>query len=312
MSLTGIAALIAAVSFAVLAGAGVYLSVRFTRVLDDAATLVRDTRSDQQALFARANTAVDRANAQLDLTEAATASVGELGTAMTELAGQASALAGVGRTVAGAVVGGPLGRAAAVAYGVRHAVGVRTGARQRRPLAGQVVAGPELPAAPSASAASPAPRQTRQPRQSRVAGPGRRDDPPRVLAGGRGGGRDHGLPAGLLDRPPAVGDAVAGRPPRRRRPGRERRAARRRRPRRRGSPRASRSAAGPGADWCAGPFGSPATRGCSAGTSGKAWTCIWFGIGPREALRLAQARLVAALTSAAARYRGPWRDHSQR
>src|SRR5580692_8980130 len=147
MSLTGIAALIAAVSFAVLAGAGVYLAVRFTRLLGDAATLVRDTRSDQQALFARANTAVDRANAQLDLTE---------------LAGQASALAGVGRTVAGAVVGGPLGRAAAVAYGVRHAVGVRTGARQRRPLAGQVVAGPELPAAPTAAAASPAPRQKRR------------------------------------------------------------------------------------------------------------------------------------------------------
>ena len=79
MNLTGIAALIAAVSFAVLAGAGVYLALRFTRVLGDAATLVRDTRSDQQALFARANTAVDRANAQLDLTEAATASVGELG-----------------------------------------------------------------------------------------------------------------------------------------------------------------------------------------------------------------------------------------
>ena len=70
MSLTGIAALIAALSFAVLACAGVYLAVRFTRVLDDAATLVRDTRSDQKALFARANTAVDRANAQLDLTEA--------------------------------------------------------------------------------------------------------------------------------------------------------------------------------------------------------------------------------------------------
>jgi uncharacterized protein YoxC len=156
MSLTGIAALIAALSFAVLACVGVYLAIRFSRLLDDAATLVRDTRSDQQALFARANTAVDRANAQLDLTEAATASVGELGTAMTELAGQASALAGVGRTVAGAVVGGPLGRAAAVAYGVRHAVGVRTGTRRRRPLAGQVVAGAELPSARSKRAAGAA------------------------------------------------------------------------------------------------------------------------------------------------------------
>src|SRR6202453_2232429 len=158
MSLTGIAALIAALSFAVLACAGVYLAVRFTQVLDDAATLVRDTRSDQKALFARANTAVDRANAQLDLTEAATASVGELGTAMTELAGQASALAGVGRTVAGAVVGGPLGRAAAGAYRGRREAGVRAGTRQRRPLPGRVVAGPELPPA-SPPAASPAPRQ---------------------------------------------------------------------------------------------------------------------------------------------------------
>ena len=52
MSLTGVAALIAAVSFAVLACAGVYLAIRFTRVLADAATLVRETRSDQQALFA--------------------------------------------------------------------------------------------------------------------------------------------------------------------------------------------------------------------------------------------------------------------
>jgi uncharacterized protein YoxC len=153
MSLTGIAALIAALSFAVLACAGVYLAVRFTRVLDDAATLVRDTRSDQRALFARANTAVDRANAQLDLTEAATASVGELGTAMTELAGQASALAGIGRTVAGAVVGGPLGKAAAVAYGIRHAVAVRSGTRRRRPLPGQVVAGAERPAAERPTAA---------------------------------------------------------------------------------------------------------------------------------------------------------------
>ena len=44
MSLTGVAALIAAVSFAVLACAGVYLAVRLTRVLGDAATLVRETR----------------------------------------------------------------------------------------------------------------------------------------------------------------------------------------------------------------------------------------------------------------------------
>ena len=126
MSLTSVAALIAAVSFAVLACAGVYLAVRLTRVLGDAATLVRETRTDQQALFARANATVDRANAQLDRTEAVSESMDELGASATELAGQLSALAA-----------GPVGRAAAVAYGVRHAVALRRDAR--RALPGQVV-----------------------------------------------------------------------------------------------------------------------------------------------------------------------------
>jgi uncharacterized protein YoxC len=139
MSLTGLAALIAAVSFTVIACAAVYLMLRLTKVLSDAATLVRETRADQQALFARANAAVDRASAQLERTEAATAAVADLGDSMTELAGQASALAGIGRSVAGAVVGGPVGRAAAVAYGVRHAIGLRRGTAARpAALRGQV------------------------------------------------------------------------------------------------------------------------------------------------------------------------------
>jgi uncharacterized protein YoxC len=161
MSLTGLAALIAAVSFAVLACAGVYLAVRFTRVLGDAATLVRDTRADQRALFARANEQVDRASAQLDRTEAATAAVADLGDSMTELAGQANALAGIGKSVAGAVVGGPIGRAAAVAYGVRHAVAVRRGRRPRAgALPGRVMSAPGLPSAPARAAAS-SPRRER-------------------------------------------------------------------------------------------------------------------------------------------------------
>jgi len=133
MNLTSVAALIAAMSFAVLACAGVYLAVRLTRVLGDAATLVREMRADQQALFARANAAVDRAHAQLDRTEGVSASMDELGDSVTELNGQLSALAGLGRAVAA----GPVGRAAAVAYGVRHAVVLRRGAR--RALPGQVV-----------------------------------------------------------------------------------------------------------------------------------------------------------------------------
>ena len=133
MNLTSVAALIAAMSFAVLACAGVYLAVRLTRVLGDAATLVREMRADQQALFARANAAVDRAHAQLDRTEGVSASRDELGDSVTVLTGQLSALAGLGRALAA----GPVGRAAAVAYGVRHAVALRRGAR--RALPGQVV-----------------------------------------------------------------------------------------------------------------------------------------------------------------------------
>jgi hypothetical protein len=141
MSLTGIAALVAAVSFAVLAGAGVYLAVRLTRVLGDAATLVRETQAGQQELFTRASAAVDRANAQLDAADVVTGSMDGLGASITELAGQAASLAGIGRTVGGALVSGPIGRAAAVAYGVRHAVGLRRGART---VPGQVVTRPEL------------------------------------------------------------------------------------------------------------------------------------------------------------------------
>jgi len=139
MSLTGVAALIAAVSFAVIACTVVYLALRATKVLGDAATLVRETRADQRALFARANAAIGRAETQLAGTEAATAAVADLGDSMTELAGQANALAGIGRSVAGALVGGPVGRAAAVAYGVRHAIGLRRGAVTRpAALRGQV------------------------------------------------------------------------------------------------------------------------------------------------------------------------------
>jgi hypothetical protein len=137
MSLTGVAAVIAAVSFAALACCGVYLTMRLTRVLGDAATLVRETCEDQRVLLIRANAAVDRAGAQLDRAEVVTASMDELGVGMTELAGQVSALAGFSRTVAGSVVSGPVGRAAAVGYGVWHAVGLRRGAR--RALPGEVV-----------------------------------------------------------------------------------------------------------------------------------------------------------------------------
>jgi hypothetical protein len=60
---------------------------------------------------------------------------------MTELAGQVTALAGLGRAIAG----GPVGRVGALAYGVRHAVSLRrTDRRSRRTLPGRVVERGEL------------------------------------------------------------------------------------------------------------------------------------------------------------------------
>jgi uncharacterized protein YoxC len=141
MSVTDVAALIAAVSFAVLACAGVYLAVKMTRVLSEATAAVRETRAGQQAVLARASAAVDRANAQLDRTDSVAASMDELGAGVSELAGQVSALAGLGRSLAA----GPVGRAAALAYGVRHAVALRR--PSRRALPGQIVNGAQLPSA---------------------------------------------------------------------------------------------------------------------------------------------------------------------
>ena len=65
----------------------------------------------------------------------------ELGDGMAELAGQVNALAGLGRAIAA----GPVGRTAAVAYGVRRAVGLSRARRgSRRTLPGSVMERGEL------------------------------------------------------------------------------------------------------------------------------------------------------------------------
>jgi len=91
-----------------------------------------------QAAVDGAQEAVDRAGKQLDRSESVTASMDELGAGMAELAGQVTTLAGLGRTIAD----GPVGRTAALAYGVRHAVGLRRAAR--RTLPGRVIERGEL------------------------------------------------------------------------------------------------------------------------------------------------------------------------
>jgi len=124
------AALIAAVFWALLVSVGVFVLFRLGRLLGEGSRLVADLRERSDTLLQQAQAAVDgaqaavdRAGGQLDRTESVVASMDELGAGMTELTGQVNALAGLGR----AIVGGPVGRAGALAYGVRHAVSLRRG-----------------------------------------------------------------------------------------------------------------------------------------------------------------------------------------
>jgi len=145
MNVAELAALIAAVFWALLVCVGAVVLLRLGRFLSESTRLVADLRERGDVLLQRAEVAVDgaqaavdRASRQLDRTESVTASMDELGTGMAELAGQVTALASLGRTIAD----GPVGRTAALAYGVRHAVGLRRAAR--RTLPGRVIERGEL------------------------------------------------------------------------------------------------------------------------------------------------------------------------
>ncbi len=145
MNAAELAALIAAVFWALLVCAGVVVLLRLGRFLSESTRLVAELRERGDVLLRRAEAAVDgaqaavdRAGRQLDQAESVTASMDELGAGMAELAGQVTTLAGLGRTIAA----GPVGRTAALAYGVRHAVGLRRAAR--RTLPGRVLERGEL------------------------------------------------------------------------------------------------------------------------------------------------------------------------
>ena len=136
MNAAELAALIAAVFWALLVCVGVFVLIRMGRLLSESSKLVADVRERGDVLLTRAQAAVDgaqqavdRAGRQLDQTESVTASMDELGAGMSELAGQVTALTG-------------LGRAGALAYGVRHAVSLRRASR--RTLPGRVVERGEL------------------------------------------------------------------------------------------------------------------------------------------------------------------------
>jgi uncharacterized protein YoxC len=145
MNVAELAALIAAVFFALLVCAGVFVLFRLGRFLSESSRLVADLRERGDVLLQGAQTAVDgaqaavdRAGRQLDRTESVTASMDELGAGMDELAGQVTALAGLGRSIASS----PVGRVGALAAGIKHAVSLRRSGR--RTLPGRVLERGEL------------------------------------------------------------------------------------------------------------------------------------------------------------------------
>jgi uncharacterized protein YoxC len=159
-----LAALVAAVSFAVLAGVGAAVLIKLGRVLSTAKRLMIDYSGRADLLLDRAQAAVDRTNEQLARTDSITASMDQVTADMAELSGHVSALTGLARGMSVAV-STPLTGLAALIHGVRRAVIVRRAVQaavladpQRRPAT--VVADPVARTAiGSAPGAATAPKE---------------------------------------------------------------------------------------------------------------------------------------------------------
>ena len=137
-----VAALIAAVFFAVLSCAAIYVLLRLARLMSAVTRMVTDYRDRADLLIEQAQAAVDRTNAQLARTDAITASMDQVTANMAELSGHVSALAGLARGVS-SVATAPLTGLAAFLYGLRRAIGVRRSLQ----IVAAAQAGPQQPRA---------------------------------------------------------------------------------------------------------------------------------------------------------------------
>jgi uncharacterized protein YoxC len=165
-----IAALIAAVFFAAGVCVAAYALVKVAGLATAATRYLTGVREQTDVLIEHARAVIGRTNEQLDRTDAITANMDEVSANVAELTEHVSALAGLGRALAA----GPVGKASAVAYGVRHALDLRRSGAGRA-----VAASAAVPAQPSAavtaqrSAAVPAPRSVPvpAPRSAAAIGP---------------------------------------------------------------------------------------------------------------------------------------------
>jgi uncharacterized protein YoxC len=125
-----LAALIAAVFFALGVCVGVYVLIKLARLISLASTVVTGYQDATDHLLRRAQAAVDRADEQLARTHALSESVEAVSASMTDLSEQVSAVAGSARLVADGI-GTPVLRLAAAGYGVRRAIAVRRAGRAK-------------------------------------------------------------------------------------------------------------------------------------------------------------------------------------
>ena len=126
------AAVAAAAAWVIAVGVAVYVMLKAARLMSETATTVTGLRERGDLLIERANAAIDRAGEQIAKTEAVTASIEGVTATMSELDGHLTALAPPPASQASAA-GRPLTRAAALAYGIRWALGARRAARPGTP-----------------------------------------------------------------------------------------------------------------------------------------------------------------------------------
>jgi uncharacterized protein YoxC len=140
-----LAALIAAGFFALGVCVAVFALFKLARLAGEATRYLSGMRERTDTLIDQAHAAIDRTNAELDRTEVITANMDQVTANVAELTGHVNSLANVAKAVAA----GPVGKAGALAYGVRRAVSLR-----RHGDAAPPARRPEIEAAPVAAGAA--------------------------------------------------------------------------------------------------------------------------------------------------------------
>jgi uncharacterized protein YoxC len=120
------AVIVAALCWAVLVAAAVYVLVKLARLISQASAAVSGLQENSDAVIARAHATLDETAGQLSRTDEITASMDEVASNMAELTGRVTQFAPLAR-LAGAQAGSRLARVSAFVYGVRHAAELRTG-----------------------------------------------------------------------------------------------------------------------------------------------------------------------------------------